>query len=180
MVIKTVLGISNNRNGEVKMKRNKFVIIFIIIIIAILFIWIISSKKDDQTVDIGVIEEKQEVILENYIEHLENGVLNNTSEKLKQSREIEDIKIDNIKIMSEDITKDKVTLIFDVQNISNRTVSEKQVNFIMYDFEQKEIGKAEFSLPNLDALQTVTLELDMTAEFINTYDILIEKIVTVH
>lgn len=153
------------------MKKNKFLIIFIIVVILMIFLWVISRKKGSEISDNGIIEEKQEVILKDYIEHLENGALRNTSEKLKESKEIEGVKINNIKITSEDLTTDKVTLMFDVQNISNTTKDEKEIVLVMYDFEHKEIGKAELSLPNLNISQIVTIELDMTAEFINTYDI---------
>ncbi len=157
------------------MKKSKFLIIFIVVIVFIISLWIIVYKKGNQKTKEETIEEKQDVVLADYIEHLENGTLSNTSEKLKESKEIEGIKIDNIKITSEDITKDKVALIFNIENISNVAIGEKEVALIMYNFEHNEIGRAEVGLPNLNVSQIVTIQLDVTAEFINTYDISVVK-----
>lgn len=146
------------------MKRKTLIWIFVILTLLISIILIKNINKDKTEME----EKIEENMIENYIVTLEDGTLKNNSEKLKTKKEFNGFQIYNIRITSKD---NETKVMFDISNISKVNKNEKNVTFLMRDKEENEIGRIGIKLPELEINNTATLELSLSDNFIETYDI---------
>lgn len=147
------------------MKRKSWIWILVTLILLISITSLIKNIKKDRT---EISENIEKNIIEDYILTLEDGTLKNNSEKLKSKKEFNGFQIYNIRITSKD---NETKVMFDVINISKVNKNEENVTFVMNDKEENEIGRVGIKLPKLEINKTATLELNLSDDFIKTYDI---------
>lgn len=140
-----------------------FILLVLIIMIAIFF----NNRRNSNLPEMGIIEDPKEVIPAYYVETLENGNLENVSEKLKEIKEIDDLKISNIQIMS----RNQMTVMnINLKNTSNQERGDKNVTFVMKDEKGNEIGKIDLYIKKIEAGQSIGVEINTDFSLINTYD----------
>lgn len=150
------------------MKNRKYMIAgFILLVLIIMIAIFFNNRRNSNLPEMGIIEDPKEVIPAYYVETLENGNLENVSEKLKEIKEIDDLKISNIQIMS----RNQMTVMnINLKNTSNQERGDKNVTFVMKDEKGNEIGKIDLYIKKIEAGQSIGVEINTDFSLINTYD----------
>lgn len=143
-----------------------------IAVIAIIVVLIVSGKnKEDEnianneTVESNAVEEK-------YVEVLEDGTKLNTSEKLKETKEIDGMEISNMQLTEEgNITK----LLGTITNNSNTTKGNYEINIKLIDENGKALTTLVGYIGELEPGESTQLSTSTTFDYANTYDVEITK-----
>lgn len=160
-----------------KRKKKGIKIIDIIIIIAIIVILIIGinkliqnkNNKEQNTLTNQIQTEDDQ---EKYVEVLEDGTKLNISEKLKQTKKLDNLEIKNIQLTY----KDGVTnLLATVSNAENKKIEMTQVEITLLDENKNTIFKIPGIIEEAKEGETAQLNCSVTADFANSYDFKISK-----
>lgn len=144
-----------------------------IAVIAIIVVLIVNGKnKEDENIANNEIVESNTVEEEKYVEVLENGTKLNTSEKLKETKEIDGMEISNMQLTEEgNITK----LLGTITNNSNTTKGNYEINIKLIDENGKELTTLVGYIGELEPGESTQLSTSTTFDYANTYDVEITK-----
>ena len=144
-----------------------------IAVIAIIVVLIVNGKnKEDENIANNEIVESNTVEEEKYVEVLENGTKLNTSEKLKETKEIDGMEISNMQLTEEgNITK----LLGTITNKSNTTKGNYEINIKLIDENGKELTTLVGYIGELEPGESTQLSTSTTFDYANTYDVEITK-----
>lgn len=148
------------------MKNKKYIIVLIIILVVLAGV-LIKNRQHSNVPEMELIEETKEVIPADYVQILDDGSLKNDSEKLKENKEIDELKISNIGITGKN---DEAVLTINIENTSQQAGGDKDVIFVMKDKQENEIGKIALHVNKIEARKGATLEINTEFSLINTYD----------
>ena len=144
-----------------------------IAVIAIIVVLIASGKnKEDENIVNNETVENNTVEEEKYVEVLENGTKLNTSEKLKETKEIDGMEISNMQLTEEgNITK----VLGTITNKSNTTKGNYEINIKLIDENGKELTTLVGYIGELEPGESTQLSTSTTFDYANTYDVEITK-----
>lgn len=144
-----------------------------IAVVAIIVVLIVSGKnKEDENIVNNETVENNTVEEEKYVEVLENGTKLNTSEKLKETKEIDGMEISNMQLTEEgNITK----LLGTITNNSNTTKGNYEINIKLIDENGKELTTLVGYIGELEPGESTQLSTSTTFDYANTYDVEITK-----
>ena len=109
---------------------------------------------------------------EEYVQKLENGGKINVSEELNKNKKLDELEIRNIQFKEiEGIT----TLIADVINPGKSNVEEKRIKIEVIDKQGKTITNIKGRIDSVPAGGKVQLNIGVTADIANAYDIKISN-----
>lgn len=163
-----------------KKKNNILKIILIIVVVLLLAVAIVFLvKKFVSNNDIN-----NEIINNTPVEHnlnelkfdkytkVENGVIKNISEKVKEEKVVDEFTITDYELTYERGTR----LVGTVKNNSNKNITERtKVTIKFLDDTGAELGYMIGSIPPVDAGDTVQINTTTTTEIMNVYDVKVEK-----
>lgn len=151
------------KNNE---KRMILVIILIgIVIIAGLLLWRNKGKNAEQ-------QQEEETKKEEYVQELEDGTKLNISNKLKEEKTINGLKIGNIQLTEKN---GQSILLADVKNDTSKDSETFLINIILLDSEGEEIAKIPGIISSIKAGETEQLNAGITDNYANAYDFKVEK-----
>ena len=150
-----------------KNKEKKMLLILIIVSLAIIAIlWFIArGEKENKT-------EQTNQVKEEFVQVKEDGTKVNVSNKLKEEKELDGLKIGNIRLTEKD---GQLTLLANITNTTSKDVDAFFVNIILYDKEGKEIDKILGLVSPVKAGQIVELKAGITEDYANAYDFKVVK-----
>lgn len=159
-----------------KRKKKGIKIIDIIVLITIMIISIIiiknimknKSKEQEDMQTSGIQAEQQE----KYTKILEDKTKLNTSEKLKEDKKFEELKVKDIQLTY----KDGVTnLLATIENTTQTKIEMQNVEIVLLDEKGEELYKMPGIIEEIEAGKTTQLNCSVTADFSNVYDFRITK-----
>lgn len=144
-----------------------------IAVIAIIVVLIVNGKnKEDENIVNNETVENNTVEEEKYVEVLENGTKLNTSEKLKETKEIDGMEISNMQLTEEgNITK----LLGTITNNSNTTKGNYEINIKLIAENGKALTTLVGYIGELEPGESTQLSTSTTFDYANTYDVEITK-----
>lgn len=157
-----------------KEKERGIKLIHIILIIVIIVIGIFVSKKyikNEQETE-KVSEKQEEQSQEKFIKLFDDGVKLNTSTKLNEDKQWEDLKIKDVQLTY----RNGVTnLLCNVENISNKNLKMQDVEVSLLDENGDIIYIMTGIIEDINAGETKQFNSSVTADFSNAYDFKINK-----
>lgn len=146
------------------MKKNekRRILILLIILLIVTSIFIVNKKTKDESKN----EEKNNT--EEFVQILEDGTKLNKSSKLKEIRNVDLFKIENIQLKSKG---NQSVLLAKVTNTSENTTEEKSVNVVFLDKNENEIVSVEGIIKSLKPGESTQLNISMTLDYANVYDL---------
>ena len=143
------------------------VVITIIVISIIIMIKNKSNKQEDM--ETSKIQTEQQ---EKYTKILEDKTKLNTSEKLKEDKKFEELKVKDIQLTY----KDGVTnLLATIENTTQTKIEMQNVEIVLLDEKGKELNKIPGIIEEIEAGKTTQLNCSVTADFSNVYNFEIRK-----
>lgn len=150
-----------------KKKEKKMLIILIIVAIAIIAIlWFIARGGKESK------QEETNQVKEEFVQVQEDGTKVNISNKLKEEKELDGLKIGNIQLTEKD---GQLTLLANVTNTTSQDVDAFFIDIILYDKEENEIDTILGLVSPVKAGQTVELKAGITEDYANAYDFKVVK-----
>lgn len=153
------------------MKKSKKIIILIVVLLIIIIaitttIFIIKKKKNPT-------EENQELALydtkiSEYVKETENGIKVNTNTQLNQEKKIDGLTVTGIQLTCKSgIT----TLNATVTNNTGASTKLQNVEAVFLDKDGKEFATAKGIVGALEIGASTTLNISMSSNYINAYDV---------
>ncbi len=143
-------------------KRKVRIAVLIILVFTIILIVINKNKSVEKPV-----KNIQEIVVQN----IEDGTKLNTSNKLKETKKVGNIEISNIQITRKN---EKTTLLADAKNIGNNKIDMLELEIILLDKNDKEIGKLTGLLGTIPIGETAQLNVSSTKDFSSVHDVMIK------
>ena len=164
-------------------KRNIFIIfvitIIIITIVSIVFIVNRNKTRGEQSIpqdssNTNTVSEGEEIVetLTDTTAKQANGTIVNTSEKLKENKEIKGFKIVNISFKE---SGGQSELIADVMNETGSDQPGFLVDVVLYDKSGNEVGRIPASIISTKAGETIRLQAGITEHYVEAYDFKLEE-----
>lgn len=151
-----------------KSKEKKMLLILIIVaIIIIAIVWFATRGKKENKEEVETNQIKEE-----FVQVQEDGTKVNISNKLKEEKELDGLKIGNIQLTEKE---GQLTLIANVTNTTAKDVDAFLIDIILYDKEGKEIDTVLGFVSPVKAGQTVELNAGITEDYANAYDFKVVK-----
>lgn len=151
-------------------KRGLLVLIGVVIIV-IGIIWLITNNKKTKNNEVET-PKNGEVSVGEFTETENDGTVVNTSEKLKENKEIEGFKITSIRFEEKD---GQSTLIANVTNTSGEAKEGFLVDIVLYDKAGNEIGRIPGNIIETIAGETIEMRAGITESYVNAYNFKLEK-----
>ena len=153
-------------------KRWIILLVAVLSIAIVLIIGLVKSKDAKK----GSIKENitnvEQVQNEEYVKILEDGTKVNTSNKLKENKEFNGLKISNISIEE----KENETVVeADIINETNKSQGDYGIYLVIKDDEGKEIKKIAGYINYIGPKENTKLRIKTSYDFANAYDFEIEK-----
>ena len=163
---------SKTKNKKKTSGRGLIIIIFVIFIIAIAIFSIKIAnnvnKNNTETAEKNVINN----IKSEYVEILSDGTEQCTSDKLNETKKVEDLEVKNIKLTS----KDNITQITAVvTNTGSKDMSSTQITITVLDKSGNTIATIPAYIKALSSGESTALNASTTFNYANAYDIVIKK-----
>ena len=157
------------------MKSNSFKIIFTItvIIIAIIIIRVIikqesNRKNTNQEIEsTHVNSEKNNEIIEEFVDLSANGIKLNTSNRLKETKVFKNLLIKDIQLSNDG---EKTELIANIENTSNNDTQAMLIDILMYDKNQNVIATLGGRISPIKSHQTIQFSTSSMIDYANVYD----------
>lgn len=150
-----------------KSNEKKMILILILIVIILLsIIWFFTRKKEE------IINENENQIVEEFVQVQENGAKVNISNKLKEEKELDGLKIGDIQLTE---MNGQLLLLANVTNTTSIDRDAFYVNIILYNKEGQEIGTILGVISSVKANETVQLKAGITEDYANAYDFKVVK-----
>ena len=165
------------------MKKNELKVVAVIaLILILLLIWAIvwkntNGEREQEPIQIAqtnINEQKQEQtqIIEEFVQIQEDGTKVNTSNKLKEVKEIDGLRVRNISLETK---ANETILTARVENPSNETKGDYGIEIIAKDKDGNELKTINGYMNSIEAQGTSTLKIKTSFDFANTYDIELKK-----
>ena len=127
-----------------------------------------KSKEQEDMQTSGIQTEQQE----KYTKILEDETKLNTSEKLKEDKKFEELKVKDIQLTY----KDGVTnLLATIENTTQTKIEMQNIEIVLLDEKGEELYKIPGIIEEIEAGKTTQLNCSVTADFSNVYDFRITK-----
>ena len=150
-----------------RIRRIDIIVVITIIVISIIMIKNKSNKQEDM--ETSKIQTEQQ---EKYTKLLEDKTKLNTSEKLKEDKKFEELKVKDIQLTY----KDGVTnLLATIENTTQTKIEMQNVEIVLLDEKGKELNKIPGIIEEIEAGKTTLLNCSVTADFSNVYNFEIRK-----
>lgn len=153
------------------MKKSEKKIILILIIVSILIIgviWFATKPKDESNNE----ETTDNVAQGEYTKVEEDGTIVNTSEKLKENKEMQGFELTNIEFKEKN---GETILSVRVTNKTGETQQTFMGNIILLDKKNNEIGKIPVRISTMEAGETRDIEATITESYANAFNFKLEK-----
>lgn len=154
-------------------EKRWIILLIAVLVIAIgLIIGLAKSKnvkKEEQKENVTNIEHIQN---EEYVEVLDDGTKVNTSNKLKEDKEFNGLKISNISIEEKG---NETVLEAEVTNILSKSQGDYGIYLVIKDDEGNEIKKIAGYINHIEPNEKTKLKIKTSYDFANAYDFEIEK-----
>lgn len=152
------------------------VLMLIAIVIGVIYFFVINNKGEKNPQ--GNIGNKQEllppvenVVEEEFVEVLDNGIKMNISEKLKEKKIVNGLEIDEIQFF---MSNGQTYLRAKVKNNSGKDIEATGVDIVLYDKEGNEITRMGGVIDPMKNGETKDFESITTLDFSNSYDFKVE------
>ncbi len=154
------------------MKKKERRMILLLIIIGIIIIAILANMRNKKNAaNTGTGENDRGEVVGEFVEVLEDGTKQNTSDKLNETKMVSNYEISNIRLT----VQDGQSLIFaDVKNIGTEKADVKSIKLTLLDKSGKEIKTIDGVIGNVEPGQTVPLSIAHKEDFANAYDLKIK------
>lgn len=147
-----------------KKKEKRMILILIIISILIMgIIWIATKPKKEKVEENGV---------EEFVQVLEDGTKLNTSDKLKEEKTVDGLKIGNIQLTEKN---GQLVLLADVTNPTTKTSDTFLVDITLYDKTGKELTTVTGLIIPIKPGESTQLNAGITEKYANAYDFKVVK-----
>ena len=153
-------------------KRWIILLVAVLVIAIALIIGLAKSKnvkKGEQKENTTNVEQVQN---QEYVEVLEDGTKVNTSDKLKEDKEFNGLKISNISIEE---NGNETVLKANVTNISSKSQGDYGIYLVIKDNEGNEIKKIAEYINYIEPNEETKLKIKTSYDFANAYDFEVEK-----
>ncbi len=162
-----------NNNTKKKLKVIGMLILLIaIIVIGIKVIIDINANKNQNGDKTGMNQTGTEHMAEENVSIAEDGTKVNISEKIKEEKELDGLKITDMEITEVDNVS---TIIAKVKNDTEEEKGEYAVEIILLDNKGKEITTISGYIGKIKAGGSMSLSASATYDFVNAYDYKINK-----
>ena len=161
----------NLNNSKVNKKYIKIVVCIVILILIITLTVYINIKKHKNA---GAVENKQEEIPEN----IGTQIISKTNARQDESKDlivnstIDEIKIESAKIS---VNFDDTSIAIDISNMTNKTITDLKVNFILLDGSDKEVTKVQGVVLSMNPLGMASIDIPVNKNLSNVKSLKIEK-----
>ena len=156
-----------------KKEEKKYILILIVVVIIILAVIFFATRKNNKNEEVpqdSTIE--NEVVEDKYVSVLSDGTKINTSEKIKESKIIDELKLDSLQISE----KDGVTTILGtITNDTNQTRGDFSVNVKLVDKEGNEITTITGYIRLLNPGESTQFNCASNAKYVNAYNFELTK-----
>lgn len=159
-----------------KTKEKKMIIILVVVAIIIIAILLILRKPKD---DVGestnnpvASVDQQNTKVGEFAKVEQDGTITNTSQKVKESREMEGFKLSNInlkEVSGETILSARIT------NITDKKQESFFGNIVLLDKANNEIGRIPVKVSETESGETIEIEASITESYVNAYNFRLEK-----
>lgn len=153
-----------------KKKEKKMILILIIVSILIIgVIWFLTRPKDETNSNK---ETNNSAAQGEYTKVEEDGTIVNTSEKLKEDKEMQGFELTNIEFKE----KNGETILS--ARVTNKTGETQQTfmgNIILLDKKNNEIGRIPVRISTMEAGETRDIEATITESYANAFNFKLEK-----
>ena len=154
------------------MKKNEKKMILILILLSVLIIGVIYLCTRPNKKDIVENNIKNEV-KEEFVKVQDNGTKVNISNKLKEEKDLNGLKISNIELKEKD---GQLRLLADISNKSKEDVKEAfYINIILIDKTGKEIDSIRALVTPIKVGETKKISAGITEDYANAYDFKVVK-----
>lgn len=142
-----------------KIKEKRMILILIIVSMLILGImWIVTRPKKEK--------------VEGNFQVLEDGTKLNISDKLKEEKTIDGLKIGNIQLTEKD---GQLVLLADVTNQTTKNSDAFLVDITLYDKTGNELTTVTGIVTSIKAGESTQLNAGITEKYVNAYDFKVVK-----
>lgn len=149
-----------------KKEKQMILILILVAIVVIAIIYTVTKSNDKENKEI------ENTVKEEFVQKQEDGTKVNVSDKLKEEKEIDGLKIGNIQLTEKN---GQSVLLAKVTNSTTKDTQAFLVDIILYDKEGNEIAKIPGVVSGAKAGQTVELRVGITEDYANAYDFKIVK-----
>lgn len=144
--------------------------LIILILVSILIIFIIKGVTKEKP----EVEEKVEKESE-YVQVQNDGSIVNTSEKIKETKSVEGVRIENVRFVE---SNGQTMLIADITNTTDNKKERFLADIVLYNKSGKEIGRIPGVIGEMQAGETIEMQAGIVGideSYVNAYDFKIEK-----
>ena len=145
-------------------KKGKKIILILLLVLIIVIIVFIKNKKEEKYNENIEIENNE---TEEFVQVLEDGIKQNISPKLHETKQVEIYKFENIQLTEND---GQTLILADVTNTSKNKTDAKTVDIKLLDKEGKEILTVGGIISPLEPGETKQFNSSMTLDYSNIYD----------
>ena len=155
---------------EKKSSNVKVIILLIVVLLIILgIVAFVINQNNNSTNN----TKTENTTVEEFVQVLDNGTKVNISDKLKQTKELDEFTIGNIQYK---YTNGISTMTAEVTNNSDKATELTDIKITLLDKEGNVISELEGLIAPLEAGAKTKLSLNVTLDLVNAYDFTIEKI----
>lgn len=154
------------------MKREEKRIILTILVVTIMIIvgiLILKNTKKGKEKDIS---QREDVQTEKYVDVLDDGTKLNKSNKLKETKKLDELEISRIQLTYSNGT---AVILGNVKNTSNRDINLTPIVLTLYDEKGNILETLETVISPVKVGQTVQLNVGISADYANAYDFSVIK-----
>lgn len=144
------------------MKKTRILALVIVGILIVGVIYFVTKEKKENS---EVKEENENI--EKYVEILEDGTKRNISSKLQEEKELEGLKIGNIKITEKN---GQFLLMANVRNTTNKDIQPFYINIILLNENGANIAVVTGAISPIKAGEKAILSASITEDYANAYD----------
>lgn len=152
-----------------KKKEKRMILILIVIavvIIGVLLIWRNSVKNNEP------LPQEENTVIEKYVDVLEDGTKLNKSDKLKETKKLDNLEISNIQLT---YRNGIAVVLGDVKNTGSTDVDLTAIELTLYDDKHNVLETIDGLISPVKAGETVQLNAGISADYANAYDFSIVK-----
>ena len=154
-----------------KSREKKGLLILILVALVIIgIIWFATRPKENGQAQNGKTTQGESV--GEFTVKQSDGTIVNTSEKLKQNKEIQGFKISNIQFKEQGGESE---LVADVTNTTTEAKPGFLVDIVLYDKNGAEIGRIPANIIETEAGETIQIHAGITESYTNAYDFKMEE-----
>ena len=154
-----------------KRRKKKFVFRLAILCMICVGIFLIVSNISKKEVPEGI-KESESNTKNKYVTISTDGIKQNISSKLKESKRFEDLDITELNLTQSD---GMTNLKGYITNNTNETQEERKINILLMDDQGNEITRMGAHIKTLKAGETTLLNASVTFDYTNAYDVVFQR-----